>query len=373
MAHRRGNGEGNIRRKNSFWIGELMDGYRADGKRNIVSFRGATKAEIQKQIREYWNRKDAHVVLRPDMTLREWSEMWYADHVTQVARSTYANYRYTLKAIHDGLGSRKLCEVLPIHINGFLDGLMAQDYSLSHIHKCRVMLIQIFDDADRNGLITSNPARKSKKLRDVDGRLSRPRQEKDAYSDEELALLEKGLSDDLLGNSIRLLLSSGIRVQELLALDKEDIAADGSTVRVRKAIQTVGGVPTLGPVKSRSSLRVVPIPAAAREAALYLRQHGGSPCIWSVPGQNPYYSVGSFRRRYYHAIEQIAGVRRLSPHCCRHTYISRLQALGVAVETIARLAGHADVTTTAGYMHISPETLAAAVAVLDGPRVPEAA
>ena len=75
--------------------------------------------------------------------------------------------------------------------------------------------------------------------------------------------------------------------------------------------------------------------------------------------------MGSFRRRYYYAIGQIEGVRKLSPHCCRHTYVTRLQAKGVPIEIIAQLAGHSEIQTTTTYTHTSLETLSGAVAVLD--------
>lgn len=43
-----------------------------------------------------------------------------------------------------------------------------------------------------------------------------------------------------------------------------------------------------------------------------------------------------------------------------------LQASGVPMETIAALAGHADIKTTEGYLHQSAEILAKAVEVLNG-------
>ena len=76
-------------------------------------------------------------------------------------------------------------------------------------------------------------------------------------------------------------------------------------------------------------------------------------------------SVGCFRRRFYSALALVDGVRRLTPHCCRHTYITRLQARGVPMETISMLAGHSDTETTGGYLHIAEATLAKAVDTLN--------
>ena len=74
---------------------------------------------------------------------------------------------------------------------------------------------------------------------------------KDAFTPTEVDTLMAELPDNLLGNSIRVLLISGLRVQELLALTPGDIAEDGSHINVDKAIKMVDGIPTLGVPKAR--------------------------------------------------------------------------------------------------------------------------
>ena len=45
---KRGNGDGSISRlPNGKWRGQVMDGYKPNGKRNIVSFTAPTKGEVQ--------------------------------------------------------------------------------------------------------------------------------------------------------------------------------------------------------------------------------------------------------------------------------------------------------------------------------------
>lgn len=64
------------------------------------------------------------------------------------------------------------------------------------------------------------------------------------------------------------------------------------------------------------------------------------------------------------AVEGIEGVRPLTPHSCRHTYITYLQTLGVDVETIRSIVGHADIDMTAHYIHVQEQTRQQAVAQL---------
>ena len=365
MAKKRSKGEGCIRKlKSGNWHGEIMDGYTDDGKKNIVSFSASTRAEVLDLIRSYKNNCDDHLHLDKTIDFSSWSDTWYADYESQVAASTYAGYKYTLKILKDYFKSAPLCEILPMHINKFMDSLVEKKYSMSQIRKCRTMLIQIFDAADANGLVARNPASKAKIIHDKDGSLSKKMQ-KDAFTEEEVKLLFAQLENDLLGHSVRLMLGTGLRVQELLALRSEDISDDGAMITVDEAIKTVDGVPELGCTKSLKGNRVVPVLAAARESALFLKHHGSWPLIWSHQGNNECYSVGCFRRRYYTALEKIPGVRKLSPHCCRHTYVSRLQGKGVPMETIARIVGHSSIVTTNEYTHISFDALARAVSVLD--------
>ena len=155
-------------------------------------------------------------------------------------------------------------------------------------------------------------------------------------------------------------------LQELLALRPEDISEDGTVIHVEHAVKMVNGVPQLGPPKSIRSRRTIPIPEQFCPYVRYLREHSGTPYVWTCPGGNPLYGVGSFRRRFYTALKNVGQVRKLSPHCCRHTYVTMLQANGVPMETIAALTGHSDVKTTEGYLHQSADTLAKAVEVLNG-------
>ena len=181
------------------------------------------------------------------------------------------------------------------------------------------------------------------------------------------------LPNDMIGNSIRLLLGTGMREQELLALTKEDIAPDGSTIRINKAVQTVDGKPKLGPPKSKRSNRSIPVPQKYVPFALYVRKNGAQPFLWTLSYKSELCGVGTFRRKYKRVLAEIDGVRLLNPHCCRHTYITRLQAMGVPMETIARLAGHGKIETTDVYLHTSLDTLAKAVEKLNDEKGGDAA
>jgi len=54
-------------------------------------------------------------------------------------------------------------------------------------------------------------------------------------------------------------------------------------------------------------------------------------------------------------------------HMLRHTFCSRLAARGATSMEIKELAGHADLTTTMRYMHLSPSAKREAIKLLDAP------
>lgn len=250
-------------------------------------------------------------------------------------------------------------------INQFVNELAAKGYSSSQINKCRSMLIQILDVAEADDLVVKNYARRAFR---TTKQLSKEKKThiKDSFTVEETERLLSDLPDTLLGNSIRLMLISGLRLQELLALTPRDIAEDGSWVRVDKAVKMVDGIPKLGDPKSYTSRRVIPIAPKYRGIPYWLRENGGQAFLWCAPRQESLlYSTGTVRRKYYRLLEKYPDVRRLSPHCCRHTYVTLLQRQGVPMETIARLTGHTDIKTTENYLHISDDTLANAVTALE--------
>jgi site-specific recombinase XerD len=56
-----------------------------------------------------------------------------------------------------------------------------------------------------------------------------------------------------------------------------------------------------------------------------------------------------------------------SLHKLRHTFCSHLAMRGAPAKAIQELAGHASLTTTLRYMHISPSALESAIDLLESP------
>lgn len=224
--------------------------------------------------------------------------------------------------------------------------LQREGRSSSSLAQCRGMLFQIFNKAVANDLLLKNPVAYAEKMRKA------PPKQKEAYTMDEVRLMMENLPENKIGWSIRLMLATGMRTQELLGLEPRHVAPDGSSVNIAQAVVMEKGTAVIGTPKSFDSYRTIPVPEGVRYCARRLRDTTDK-FVWESPKKpgcpcNP----SHFRTQYYKALEEIEDVRKLSPHSCRHTYVSQLQALGVDIETIQSIVGHADIDMTRHYLHV---------------------
>ncbi len=348
MARKRSNGEGTLRhRADGRWESAVMDGFTPDGKPKRIYFYGKTQKEVKEKVKEWESRKVFGINTDTDYTFKSWSDFWFENHRDNIAPTTQENYKYILRCLQKYFGARKLDEIKPYDVEYFLKSLRKAGYSDSHLSSCRGMLYQIFHKADANDLIRKNPVALAEKMRS-----SSPVKRKEAFTTEEVKILMKELPEDRTGMSIRLMLGTGMRGQELLALQPEHISEDGSVITICQAINMVKGTAVVGRPKSRDSYRDIPVPPSLRKYAIALRDTDKT-YIWEsnkLPGHpcNP----SHFRYKFKEALSAIEGVRTLTPHSCRHTYVSQMQALGVDIQTIQSIVGHADIDMTQHYLHV---------------------
>ena len=153
-------------------------------------------------------------------------------HRNNISATTAEGYQYTLRILLRYFGGMLLSDIKVIHIEQFLQQMRNEGRADSSIAKFWGMLYQILDRAEANDLIRKNPVRFAQKHRSIT-----PPKRKDAFTAEEVRILMRELPHDRTGNSIRLLLGTGMRSQELLALEPKHIAEDGSYIYIRQAVK----------------------------------------------------------------------------------------------------------------------------------------
>jgi hypothetical protein len=77
-------------------------------------------------------------------------------------------------------------------------------------------------------------------------------------------------------------------------------------------------------------------------------------------------SYANFRKSYWQPAFAALGLPYVTPHSARHTFISTLQAQGIEVGLVAKLAGHANANVTLGHYTQAVRGGEVAVAALEG-------
>ncbi len=160
---------------------------------------------------------------------------------------------------------------------------------------------------------------------------------------------------------LELLYASGARISELSALDVESIAWSERTLRLWG---------------KGSKERIVPLYRRALEAARRYVEEGRPELLARAKrrddpsGPHPFFisargrrmSAAMLRRRF-HMLATIAGIPSdIAPHAMRHTFATDLLEGGADLRSVQELLGHASLSTTQIYTHLTPDRLKRAVA-----------
>ena len=147
---------------------------------------------------------------------------------------------------------------------------------------------------------------------------------------------------------VELLYSSGLRVSELVSLERNARLAGQSLLRVMGK----GAKERLVPVGRKA--------AQALEAWLMVRGEGRF--LFPAGGAAGHVSRQVFARDLK-ALAVRAGLpaTRVSPHVLRHAFASHLLQNGADLRAVQTLLGHADIATTQIYTHVMEERLRALV------------
>jgi integrase/recombinase XerC len=150
---------------------------------------------------------------------------------------------------------------------------------------------------------------------------------------------------------LEVLYSCGLRVSELTALDQEDIDLDLGIARVMGK----GG-----------KERIVPMGSKAREALdNYLQRRGellaGRPEERAVflNNRGGRLSARSVGRRLKKLLQRCKLGRPLSPHGLRHSFATHMLDAGADLRAVQEMLGHASLSTTQRYIHLSVDKLMA--------------
>ena len=358
-----GNGEGSLRQRSNglFEYRVTFGEYTVNGHPKSKSFYGHTKNEAMRKYKEYYDKKNTPFWQNcnyANCPFNEWANLWYANHKDAVQESTYVNYKFTLDKLIAKFGDRDIATIKAMEIEQYLKEEQAHGCCDSTLTKLKAMLYQIMDKAVANDLIPKNPVQYVDKIKK-----NGPIVEKDSFTVEEYRILFEKLPNDWIGNSMRLMLCTGIRPQELLALEPKHISADGSKLIIEQAIKDINGKVKIGPPKTKSGYRTITIPQFGRQCAVSLRNTRGKYICQRVLNDVPC-TEKTYRIHFKKCLENL-GIRTLTPHECRHTYISLTRSCGANDDVVQRQVGHSDISMTKHYTHVQESVIESSMDVFN--------
>ena len=208
--------------------------------------------------------------IRDDLLLKDFLRKWLTTFKAHEVCSRTMELYYSAERLHivPALGNLPINQVTPVKIQGLLYQLQAEKgLSQRTISLVRGVLIQMYDYAMEMRLAEFNPARNTKLPR----QLRKPDNEgKVIPIAQREALLKAAEGDEIMCPILTMLMLTGMRIGELLALQWKHIDFAAKTVSIRQSLtreivfdedgKTQQSSDALGATKTRTSRRVIQVP-----------------------------------------------------------------------------------------------------------------
>ena len=294
-------------------------------------------------------------------TVSEYALPWLKRSYPSVADSTYTGLAIHLQHLIDCIGDKPLAEVIPSD----LKQVYADQYrglSNSYIRSAKQLFCALFDSAQADGLITSNPAR-DKTAKPSKGKKPKER----ILTAKQREYIETLCTDHRMYPAVMAMLYAGLRPQECKALNIDrDIDFEHNTITVNEQVHIDGQKYAVsGELKTGWSKRTIPLfpplktVLEGRKGMLITSAHWKPVTIqaWKTGWQSYIYcmetAINGVSERWYgktkdQRIKKEAGELPawidfdIVPYTLRHAFCAFCRDNGVDINTCRRWMGHAD-------------------------------
>lgn len=363
MAKRRGNHEGSIsKRKDGTWQGYVTVGYDPKAEKSKRKyFYGKTKKEIQDKINDVAGKVRNGSYREPSkLSVAEWFKVWIEEYQKPSLRqTTWESYNMQIeKHILPSIGHIRLSELQTYHLQALyndkqkdgarLDGKPGplSPRSVRYIHTiCHACLEQ----AKKEGRIFVNPAEAVRLPKD-------PKKDIQYLDTEQVKIFLSEARKSKYFAAFFLVLNTGLRRGELLALRWKDVDLKNGTIKVNQGlVRTKSGL-TFQEPKTKLSKRTIGI---SREVINELKFHWRRQEGEKERAEEDYKNNGlvfcnelgeplcpSGFRRHYDRILKRARLGKIPFHALRHTFATLALQQGTDYRTIQEAMGHHNVAFT---------------------------
>lgn len=270
------------------------------------------------------------------------ADEWDTWHEPDIKYYTHDCYVAPLKDVKKRFDGYNIDEVKPLDIQRYLQELERLKYAKQTIKLRLTVLRQVYDYAVIHQYVAVNPCTAVKVPKGA-GKTKRQ-----LPLPEQIEAVKRAQSEEF-GLYALLLLYTGCRRGEALALTYSDVNRRKGTINIDKSVIFENGKPVIRQsTKSAAGVRTVPLPPPLRKA-LPVRRNG---LIFNVNGQPLTLSEFNVAWRNYRRDNGIT----ITPHQLRHAYATICYDAGLDPKEAMRYLGHSkeDVTRDI-YTHITNE------------------
>ena len=355
---RRANGEGSIReRKNK--AGEIT-GYEfrisykgGDGILIQKSFYGRTPTLAREQYKEWLaNQK---IKIEAVKTVAEGAKIWLELLPSDLAYTTRYEYELIInRHIVPTFGNVKFEDVRQAHIRRLMKSLEAfpikqkdgttvyKNYSDSRKKKVHFVAWSIMEFGRVNHYCTENPV-------DLVPLAKSPKRSVTVFPKTAIKEILQYADKHPFGPAILILLYTGMRRGELLALQWGNVDLKSRTIRICKAVQKLKNGYKINDTTKGKRERIIPIADELIPVFEKLKNNGS---LFVIAENGKGLSPDQFNYRYKKFFEGIPEVEYKSAHKCRHSFATYLLRSGGNIRTVQELLGHAHLSTTQIYADV---------------------
>jgi integrase/recombinase XerC len=261
------------------------------------------------------------------------------------SKHTIINYKVDLKVFNEFLGDKDIETIDHLLLRKFLAEMRSKNYSKRTIARKLASLRSFFKFMYREGHVKTNPitAISTPKL---DKKLPVVLDEKQIVK-----LLQCPPEDDVFGLRDRAMLetiySAGIRISELVGLNINNVDLIGEVIKVfgkgSKERMVPIGSPAVTALRKYLDRRDEIKPKD--KTAVFLGKNGTR--LWDR----------SVRRLLDKYVKMCAVAEHISPHSLRHSFATHMLDHGADLRSVQELLGHANLSTTQIYTHVTMERL----------------
>jgi integrase len=343
-------------KRNKVWVARYREPVTgANGKTEFVR-----RSEILGTVTDLPTRRDAEIVLsdrlrrvnsadyhpRSCCWFRSFVQEWEAQAHPTLKYATQEHYKYVVNShLLPVFGDVQLRLISRESIQMFLASKLKEGLSWRTVKHCRTTLGTILGTAEFWGYIDDNPVRKT--------RLPRrgPQPEKVILTPEQLSSLLEKLPEPSRA-LVWLLVLTGLRIGELLALRWQDIDLQAGLLRVSRTLYEG----RFDEPKTRSSIRTVPLSAKGAEILASIRRGTPKPdaLVFCSKKGTPL-CRRNLRNRQLDPVCKELKIPKIGWHSLRHSNATLLDAVGTPLGTVQSLLGHSSPEITRGtYIHSLP-------------------